>query len=107
MIFRPPSQHAEVNHLRRRTSVLLASITVLFFVCWAPMVIYSLLYDFARQVLPERAAMASFAYSLSLLSGMLTPIINPVLYCLLNKIFLGYLRAGARKLLCQIRQSNR
>ncbi len=95
--FRPPSQHEEVNRRRTRTNILLASITIVFFVCWAPLVIFSLIYDFGRHLLPERAVMASFAYTLSLLSGMLTPIINPVLYSLLNESF----REIVRKKFCK------
>ncbi len=87
LYYRPPSQHAEVNRRRTRTNILLASITAVFFICWAPLVIFSLIYDFRREWLPERAVMASFYYSISLLSGMSTPIINPVLYSLLNDSF--------------------
>ena len=72
--FRPPSQHEEVNLRRRRTNILLACITIVFFVGWAPMVIFTLIYDFANHWLPKRASMVSLAYALSLLSGYMTTI---------------------------------
>ena len=76
----------------------MASVTGVFFVCWAPLVIYTLLYDFARSVLPERAAMASFAYTLTLLAGMITPISNPIIYSLFNEKFQYYMKKRFGKL---------
>ena len=32
----------------------MASITVTFFVCWSPMVVYGFVHDFYREALPER-----------------------------------------------------
>ncbi len=46
VIFRPPSQHPEVNQRRRRTHILLGCITATFFVCWGPLVLYSIFYEF-------------------------------------------------------------
>ena len=91
-IFRPPSQHEEVNRRRRRTNILLASITIIFFVGWSPMVIFSFIYDFASHLLPEKTAMQQFAYAITLLFGMLTPIANPILYSLLNENFQSAIR---------------
>ena len=76
LLFRPPSQHEEVNRRRRRTNILLASITIVFFVGWSPMVTFTFIHDFANHWLPERKSMVTFAYALSLLSGILTPIGN-------------------------------
>ena len=84
---RPPSQHEEVNLRRRRTNALLACITIVFFVCWAPMVIFCFIYDFANHLIPKRGSVAQFTYDLTLLFGMLTPIANPILYSLLNENF--------------------
>ena len=72
--FRPPSQHEEVNRRRSRTNILLACITITFFVGWAPLVIFSLIYEFAEHWLPVKSSMKSLIYALSLLSGILTPI---------------------------------
>ena len=85
--FRPPSQHDEVNRRRRRTNALLACMTIVFFVCWAPMVIFCFIYDFANHLIPQRGSLAQFTYALNLLFGMLTPIANPILYSLLNESF--------------------
>ena len=74
VIFRPPSQHEEVNRRRSRTNILLACITITFFVGWAPLVIFSLIYEFAEHWLPVKSSMKSLIYALSLLSGILTPI---------------------------------
>ena len=32
----------------------MASITVTFFICWSPMVVYGFVHDFYREALPER-----------------------------------------------------
>ena len=76
-----------MNARRRRTNILLASITVIFFVAWSPMVIFTFIYDFANHILPEKSAMHQFAYAITLLFGMLTPIANPILYSWLNENF--------------------
>jgi hypothetical protein len=77
----------EVNQRRRRTHILLGCITAIFFVCWGPLVLYSLLYEFVPEIFPERSVIVSVGYTLSLLFGMVTPIANPVLYGLLNDSF--------------------
>ena len=76
-----------MNARRRRTNILLASITVIFFVARSPMVIFTFIYDFAKQLLPKKFAMHQFAYAITLLFGMLTPIANPILYSWLNENF--------------------
>ena len=80
VFFRPPSQHDEVNQRRRRTNALLPCITIVFFVCWAPMVIFCFIYDFANHLIPSRGSVAQFTYDLTLLFGMLTPIGNVQLF---------------------------
>ena len=87
LIFRPPSQHQEVNRRRRHTNILLACITAVFFICWGPLVFYIMLFEFTPEILPERTVMASVGYTLSLLFGMLTPIANPLFYGILNDGF--------------------
>ena len=82
--FRPPSQHEEVNRKRRRTNILLASITIVFFVCWAPMVIFSFVYEMGNIYEPNDVA-AQFCYAITMLFGMLTPILNPILYSMFNE----------------------
>ena len=52
-------------------------ITTVFFVCWGPLVFYTILYEFLPEIFPQRSVMASVGYTLSLLIGMLTPIANP------------------------------
>lgn len=44
------------------------------------MVIFTFMYDFASHLIPETIAMQQFAYAITLLFGMLTPIANPILY---------------------------
>jgi hypothetical protein len=56
---------------------LLGCITTVFFVCWGPLVFYTILYEFLPEIFPQRSVMASVGYTLSLLFGMLTPIANP------------------------------
>ena len=85
--FRPPSQHAEVNRRRRHTNILLGCITAVFFICWGPLIFYTILYEFLPEILPQQTVMASVGYTLSLLFGMLTPIANPMFYGLLNDPF--------------------
>ena len=58
--------------------MLLGSITAVFFICWGPLIFYTILFEFKPEVLPERTVIASVGYTLSLLFGMLTPIANPV-----------------------------
>ena len=85
--FRPPSQHLEVNQRRRRTHILLGCITAVFFICWGPLIFYTILYEFRPEIFPQRTVMASVGYTLSLLFGMLTPIANPIFYGILNDPF--------------------
>ena len=85
--FRPPSQHEEVNRRRQRTHILLACITTVFFVCWGPLVFYTILYEFLPEIFPQRSVMASVGYTLSLLFGMLTPIANPGWFLITVEIF--------------------
>ena len=40
----------------------MASITVTFFVCWSPMVVYGFVHDFYREALPERDRWVSMTY---------------------------------------------
>ncbi len=84
---RPPSQHSEVNRRRRRTNILLGCITAVFFICWGPLVLYTILYEFTPHIFPQQTVLASVGYTLSLLFGMLTPIANPVFYGILNDPF--------------------
>jgi hypothetical protein len=58
--------------------MLLGSITAVFFICWGPLIFYTILFEFKPEILPQRTVMASVGYTLSLLFGMLTPIANPV-----------------------------
>ncbi len=84
---RPPSQHAAVNRRRRRTNIFLALITAVFFLGWAPMVLYSVLFDFFIDLLPQRQSMIYVGYAGTLAIGMLTAIANPILYTSLNEGF--------------------
>ena len=63
------------------------SITAVFFICWSPLVLYTILYEFMPEIFPQRTVLASVGYTLSLLIGMLTPIANPVFYGILNDPF--------------------
>ena len=63
------------------------SITAVFFICWSPLVLYTILYEFLPEIFPQRTVLASVGYTLSLLIGMLTPIANPVFYGILNDAF--------------------
>ena len=38
----------------RMMASLMASITITFFICWSPMVVYGFVHDFYREALPER-----------------------------------------------------
>ena len=51
------------------------------------MVIFTFIYDFAHHILPDTTAMHRFAYNITLLFGLLTPIANPILYSWLNENF--------------------
>ena len=53
-LLRPPSTNEAMKQRRRRVNLLMASITVTFFVCWSPMVVYGFVHDFYREALPER-----------------------------------------------------
>jgi len=62
------------------------------------MVIFTFIYDFANHILPQKQVMQQFAYSITLLFGMLTPIANPILYSWLNESF----RSAFREKCCCI-----
>ena len=98
--FRPPSQHIEVNRRRRHINILLGCITAVFFICWGPLIFYTILFEFRPDILPEQTVMASVGYTLSLLFGLLTPIANPVFYGLLNDPFKEVMRAKFPWLFC-------
>jgi hypothetical protein len=66
---------------------LLGCITAVFFICWGPLVLYTILYEFTPEIFPQQTVLASVGYTLSLLFGMLTPIANPVFYGILNDPF--------------------
>ncbi len=86
--YRPPSQHPSVNRRRRRTNIFLALITAVFFLGWAPLVLYSVVFDFFREeLLPRRQSLLYVGYALSLAFGMVTTIANPILYTSLNEGF--------------------
>ena len=76
-----------MNRRRRRTNIFLALITAVFFLGWAPLVLYSVLFDFFRGLLPDRHSMAYVGYAVTLAFGMLTTIANPILYTSLNEGF--------------------
>ena len=65
----------------------MASITITFFVCWTPSVVYSYVYDFHKHVLPERDSLTGVGYALALLVGLCSSLANPILYSLLNENF--------------------
>eukprot|EP00095_Tigriopus_kingsejongensis_P000824 maker-scaffold63_size435493-snap-gene-1.12 protein:Tk00824 transcript:maker-scaffold63_size435493-snap-gene-1.12-mRNA-1 annotation:"hypothetical protein TRIADDRAFT_4556" len=90
---RPPSQNEVANARRRRTTILMASITITFFCCWTPLVLYCFIYDFHRQLLPQRDSYAMVGYTISLLFGLGSSVANPILYTLLNDNFQGALKS--------------
>ena len=53
-LLKRPSTNEAMKQRRRRVNLLMASITVTFFVCWSPMVVYGFVHDFYREALPER-----------------------------------------------------
>jgi hypothetical protein len=46
-----------VNQRRRRTNILLGCITAVFFICWGPLVLYTILYEFTPEIFPQRTVM--------------------------------------------------
>jgi hypothetical protein len=89
-----------VNRRRSHINILLGCITAVFFVCWGPLIFYTILFEFRPDILPAQTVMASVGYTLSLLFGMLTPIANPVFYGLLNDPFKEVMRAKFPWLFC-------
>ena len=65
----------------------MASITITFFLCWTPVVVFNIMFDFYRELLPERDSYAGVGYALSLLCGLMTSVANPILYSSLNENF--------------------
>ena len=73
--------------------MFLALITMVFFLSWTPVVLYTTLFDFFRKVIPERESMKSVFYAILFYFGLLTTIANPILYSSLNESFREAFRA--------------
>ena len=68
--------------------MLMAGITITFFTCWTPYVVFNYIYDFRKSLLDGwRKSLVELAYALCLLCGLLTSLANPVLYSVLNEGF--------------------
>ncbi len=76
-----------MNRRRRRTNIFLALITAVFFLGWAPMVLFSVFFQYFQELLPGRNSMIFAWYAGTQACGMLTAIANPILYTSLNEGF--------------------
>ncbi len=98
---RPPSIHAEGNDRRRRTNIIIVSVTAVFFVGWLPINILRLVAEFSpsdgvlRTIIRKREELV---YGLLSLLGASNACINPILYGYFNQNFRGEYKHIIRKL---------
>ena len=82
------SQHAENNEKRRRTNIMILSITLIFFVSWLPLNVF----NFCMDMYPETMTSLilgneTVIYALLHLFGLCNALTNPILYGYLNENF--------------------
>ncbi len=82
------SQHAENMSRRRRANMLILAITVIFFVSWLPLNLFTFVMALSPKFLrPVIEGMETVIYALLHLCGLSNACINPVLYGYLNENF--------------------
>ena len=82
------SQHQENNEKRRRTNIMILSITVIFFVSWLPLNVFNFLMDmYPEQMKAMIAGNETVIYAVLHLFGMCNALTNPILYGYLNENF--------------------
>ena len=75
------SQHAENNEKRRRTNIMILSITVVFFVSWLPLNVFNFLMDmYPEKMKTAIAGNETVIYAVLHLFGMCNALTNPILY---------------------------
>ena len=70
----------------------MAGITMTFFCCWTPIVVYSLVEDLWPASLPSRDSHVMAGYAFCLFFALFSCLVNPMLYTLLNESFKKELR---------------
>ncbi|TRY73362.1 hypothetical protein TCAL_06016 [Tigriopus californicus] len=85
---RPRSQHAENNNKRRRANMMIIAITLIFFVSWLPLNLFSFMIEIFPHVIRKYIeGSETVIYSLLHLFGLCNACINPILYGYLNENF--------------------
>ena len=85
---RPPSQHEEQNQRRKKCLKLILAVTVIFFILWLPLTIFTLISEYNPQSLKDlMGRYHDVAYGLLHLLGAGTSIANPILYGYMNENF--------------------
>ena len=88
ILFLLQSQHQENNEKRRRTNIMICSITVIFFVSWLPLNVFNFLMDmYPEQMKALIAGNETVIYAVLHLFGMCNALTNPILYGYLNENF--------------------
>ena len=85
---RPPSQHEELNARRRKCLRLILAVTVIFFILWLPLTVFTLISEYHPQSLKEMMGRYhDVTYGILHLLGAGTSIANPILYGYMNENF--------------------
>ena len=82
------SQHAENNEKRRRTNIMILSITLIFFVSWLPLNVFNFCMDMYPETMKNLIlGNETVIYALLHLFGLCNALTNPILYGYLNENF--------------------
>eukprot|EP00095_Tigriopus_kingsejongensis_P003900 maker-scaffold296_size217904-snap-gene-1.18 protein:Tk03900 transcript:maker-scaffold296_size217904-snap-gene-1.18-mRNA-1 annotation:"NPYLR8" len=85
---RPRSQHKENNNKRKRANMMIMAITLIFFVSWLPLNLFSFMIEIFPHVIRKYIeGSETVIYSLFHLFGLCNACINPILYGYLNENF--------------------
>lgn len=71
----------------KRINIMLISIVVAFAVCWLPLTIFNIVFDWNHEILPVTTCSHNLLFLICHLTAMISTCVNPIFYGFLNKNF--------------------
>ncbi|NWT27528.1 NPY1R protein, partial [Cardinalis cardinalis] len=71
----------------KRINIMLISIVVAFAVCWLPLTIFNIVFDWNHEILPVATCSHNLLFLICHLTAMISTCVNPIFYGFLNKNF--------------------
>ncbi|CAM2113138.1 neuropeptide Y receptor type 1 isoform X1 [Lepidochelys kempii] len=71
----------------KRINIMLISIVVAFAVCWLPLTIFNIVFDWNHEILPAATCSHNVLFLICHLTAMISTCVNPIFYGFLNKNF--------------------